>query len=372
MIRITDRKLCCGCSACADCCPHGAITMKADAMGFRYPSVDESLCVDCGICEKVCAFHKPDSVAASTCEAIRFPDLMDGSQSGGLAYALMRKAADNGFIVYGAAVDDDFRVRHRRVDSMEGLAPLRLSKYVQSDMKGIPAQVLEDLRNGRKVLFTGTPCQCAGIASAAGEMRRNLLTADIICHGVPAPAIWKSYLESQERRKGKKISSVLFRDPSLGWHDHRETLYFGDEKTVSDEYTFLFYHHFTLRPSCTACPFASLHRVSDITMADYWGVEKALPGFADDNRGCSLLIADSRAGADFTRDFRDECSRRPLPIPSEKVQPNLYTPSSAHKRAESFENTYIRKGYDAVLRRYGKESRRNRFEEFIKKVKRHI
>ena len=372
MIRITDRELCCGCSACADCCPHGAITMKADAMGFRYPSVDESLCVDCGICEKVCAFHKPDSAAADTCEAIRFPDFMDESQSGGLAYALMRKAICNGFIVYGAAVDDDLCVRHRRVDSMDGLAPLRLSKYVQSDMKGIPAQVLEDLRNGRKVLFTGTPCQCAGIASAAGKMRRNLLTADIICHGVPSPSVWKGYLESMERRHAKKISSVVFRDPSLGWHGHRESICFGNEKVVSDEYTFFFYQHLMLRPSCTVCPFASLHRVSDITMADCWGVEKILPGFADDNRGCSVLFANTKAGLDFTRDFPDGCSRAPMEIPSEKNQANLYSPSSAHKRAKSFENTYIRKGYDVVLHRFGIQSRSHRIDEFIKKVKRHI
>ncbi len=372
MIRITDRKQCCGCSACADCCPHNAITMKADAMGFLYPSVDDAKCVECGICETVCAFHKPDSAAADTCEAIRFPDLMDESQSGGLAYALMRKAICNGFIVYGAAVDDDFCVRHRRVDSIDGLAPLRLSKYVQSDMKGIPAQVLEDLRNGRKVLFTGTPCQCAGIASAAGEMRRNLLTADIICHGVPAPAVWKAYLDSQERRHAKKITSVVFRDPSLGWHGHREALFFGNEKLVSDEYTFFFYRHLMLRPSCSACPFASLHRASDITMADCWGVEETLPGFADDNRGCSLLFSNTPAGTEFTRGFPDTNLRKPVGIPSERFQANLYGPSIPHKRAKSFENTFIRKGYDAVLKRYGMPSRSFRIEEFIKKVKRHI
>ena len=372
MIRITDRKQCCGCSACADSCPQAAITMKADAMGFRYPSVDPVLCVDCGICEKVCAFHVPENNATVSCEAIRFPDLMDSSQSGGLAYALMRKAISNGYIVYGAAIDDDFSVRHRRVDSMDGLSPLRLSKYVQSDMDGIPAQVLKDLKDGRKVLFTGTPCQCAGVASAAGKMRMNLLLADIICHGVPSPAVWKGYLESLEHRQGKKITSVLFRDPSLGWHGHREAVFFGDEKQVGDEYTFFFYQHLMLRPSCSVCPFASLRRASDITMADCWGVEDTLPGFADDNRGCSVLFANTPAGQKFTGDFPDICQRRPMDLPSEKIQPNLYRPSSAHKRVKSFENTYIRKGYDAVLRRFGKGSRSYRIDEFIKKVKRHI
>lgn len=372
MIRITDRKQCCGCSACADTCPHKAITMKVDAMGFRYPSVDEALCIECGICEKVCAFHRPDSGAACSCEAIRFPELMDRSQSGGLAYALMRKAISEGYVVYGAAMDEDFTVRHRRADSLEALAPLRLSKYVQSDMIGIPGQVLADLREGRKALFTGTPCQCAGIASAAGNLRGNLLLADIICHGVPSPAVWKGFLESSERRKGRKICSVLFRNPSLGWHEHKESLYFGEEEKISDEYTFFFYRHLMLRPSCTACPFASLNRASDITMADCWGVEDMLPGFADDNRGCSMMLINTVAGREFTTAFPDKCLRSPIEIPSEKFQPNLYRPSSAHKCAESFENTYIRRGYDAVLQRFGRQSRAYRIEEFIKKIKRHI
>lgn len=371
MIALTDRRQCCGCSACASACPHGAIEMVADGMGFLYPRINPELCTDCGLCEKVCAFKAPEPKDKALAQAIRFPALMRDSQSGGLAYALMRKTILGGGVVYGAAIDSDFSVRHRRVEDEAGLQPLRLSKYVQSNMDGIPGRVLEDLKAGWKVLFTGTPCQCAGIASIAGKYRKDLLLADIICHGVPSPAVWKGYLESMERRKGKPLSAVLFRDPSLGWHEHREALFFGDEKLVSGEYTFFFYRHLMLRPSCTACPFASLNRPSDITMADCWGVEKALPGFADDNLGCSLLLANTPEGRAAVEVFPDPCERKDIDI-KEVMQPNLSSASLAHKRTKSFENTYIRKGYDAVLARFGRESRSYKLEQFIQKVKRHI
>lgn len=371
MIALTDRRQCCGCSACADACPHRAIRMTEDGMGFSYPEIDSKLCTDCGICDSVCAFKPAEKNEIMRTEAIRFPSLLSKSQSGGLGYALMRKAILEGRVVYGAAMAGDFSVHHIRVTEEAGLEPLRLSKYVQSDMNGIPALVLEDLKAGRKVLFTGTPCQCAGIASIARKHRDNLLLADIICHGVPSPAVWKSFIRHQEELSGRQATAAIFRDKALGWHDHRETLIFGEDRQVSDEYTFLFYRHLMLRPSCTVCPFASTDRPSDITMADFWGVEKELPGFADDNRGCSLLIVHTKAGEAYTEVFPDECIRKSAPVPKDR-QPNLYHPSEAHKRAKSFENTYIRKGYAAALRRFGKDSVGNRIAEFIKKVKRHI
>ena len=371
MIRIDDRSKCCGCSACADSCPHSAIRMQADGMGFKYPAVDEDKCIDCGICDSVCAFKPAAKNELMSSEAIRFPSLLDKSQSGGLGFALMRKAVLEGRIVYGAAMEKDFTVRHIRVTEESALGPLRLSKYVQSDMTGVPSMVLEDLAAGRKVLFTGTPCQCAGIASIAGKYRDNLLLADIICHGVPSPAVWKSFIDYHENANGKTVTRAIFRDKALGWHDHRETLFFGDEKKVSNEYTFLFYRHLILRPSCAVCPFASMIRPSDITMADCWGVEETLPGFADDNRGCSLLIVHSSAGKAYTSDFPDECIRKGVSIQADR-QPNLFMPSKAHKCAESFENLYIRKGYAAAARRYGEGSFGNRIDIFIKKVKRHI
>jgi len=345
--------------------------MVPDKMGFLYPKIDYELCTDCGICDSICSFKPSQRKDDIHAEAIRFPSLMDKSQSGGLAFALMRKAILNGYVVYGAAIDEDFSVSHRRVDDEAGLEPLRLSKYVQSNMAGIPGRVMQDLKQGRKVLFTGTPCQCAGIASIAKNHRDKLLLADIVCHGVPAPAVWKDYLEYCEELKGDRITSVCFRDPSSGWHNPNEVICFGKERTVSKDYTFLYYRRLMFRPSCLVCPFASLNRPSDITMADCWGIEKALPGFADDNIGCSLMLVHNRAGQEFCEEFFDESKRQVVDI--EKVmQPNLSAPSQPHKRAKSFENTYIRKGFAAAFKRFGPYSRAYRLEQFIKKVKRHL
>ena len=407
MIRLADRKDCCGCGACAAVCPHGAIAMVPDGMGFRYPRVDLDRCVDCHLCEDICSFADfaaeasgcktalrcapgpsrtsgsphpltwprvatgfaptassaaSASGTAASAEAIRFPELMDRSQSGGLAYALMRKAIRSGMVIYGAAMDEDFVVRHRRVETLEGLEPLRLSKYVQSDMeidsstslgmtKSVSAMVLADLKAGRRVLFTGTPCQCAGVGSLCRKYRDRLLLADILCHGVPAPFVWRDYLREQERRRGRKLTRALFRDPSLGWHEHKEVLWFGDERVVCGEYTDLFYRHLMLRPSCLACPYASVSRATDLTMADCWGVEKALPGFADDNRGCSLLLRNTPEGVAFSAEFPGEAVER-QPVALEKVmQPNFLAPSRPKDGAQLFENTYIRRGYPVAERR---------------------
>ena len=369
MIKLAHREDCCGCGACAAACPHGAIRMEADGMGFRYPVVDSTLCVDCGLCEKICAFKPVTAPVVTSAEAIRFPELMDRSQSGGLAAALMRKAFREGYVVYGAAIDEDSTVRHRRVTTPEGLEPLRLSKYVQSDMEGIPQQVLQDLKAGRKVLFTGTPCQCAGIGSLCAPYRERLLLADIVCHGVPAPAVWKGYLAYAADQAGAPVREALFRDPSLGWHEHQERLVFADGKIYTgDRYTFLFYRHLMLRPSCGTCPFASLHRSSDITMADCWGVEKVLPGFADDNRGCSLLLANTPAGAAFCSDSPDACQRQAVDV-QKVLQRNLVRPTKPNRFAKSFENAYLRKGFAFVLGRYGRESLNYKLEQWIWAVK---
>ncbi|MBO6028618.1 MAG: Coenzyme F420 hydrogenase/dehydrogenase, beta subunit C-terminal domain [Bacteroidales bacterium] len=367
MIHIENRKQCCGCSACADACPHRAIRMVPDGMGFPYPSVDPDLCVDCGICDRVCTFH-PVAGPVGEAFAIRFPEYLDRSQSGGVGYALMRKAVRAGMVVYGAAMGTDFVVRHVRVTEEAGLEPLRLSKYVQSDMTGIPGRVLADLKAGRRVLFTGTPCQCAGVGSLAGTHRKGLLLVDIICHGVPAPYVWRDYLEYVEKREGEPLTGALFRDPAQGWHGAQEKLCFGSESQVKGDYAHLYFRRYMMRPSCLACPFASLARPSDLTMADCWGVEKALPGFADDNRGCSLLLVNTEAGRAFAAHFDENPQIREVDIQA-VLQPNLQTPTKAHKYAPLFERLYLRHGFLFVLRNFGKDSWNHRIASRIEKCK---
>ena len=371
MIHVSHRTRCSGCSACQAMCPHGAITMRADGMGFRYPEVDTARCTDCGLCEKIDPFRACQKTTVPTAEAIRFPDLLDRSQSGGLGFALMRKAIREGWVVYGAAIDNDFTVRHRRVEFEADLEPLRLSKYVQSDMDGIPAAVKEDLRAGRRVLFTGTPCQCSGVGSVCAPWRENLLLADILCHGVPAPAVWQAYLSNEREETRQSLDGVRFRDPSLGWHIHKEALCLDGEWQIRDEWTFLFYRSLMLRPSCAHCPFTSLSRPSDLTMADCWGVEKALPHFADDNRGCSLLLVSTPTGEAFTRSFPDACERHEVDLAA-VMQPNLSAPTPFHRKADAFERVFLRQGYKAAWKRFGRDSLSYRMEQFLQKIKRHL
>lgn len=234
MIQISDPASCCGCTACASICPHDAISMKPDVMGFLYPLVDESKCIECGLCEKVCAFNEkydtslnlpqPDAYAA------RHKDMkeVETSRSGAAFIAISDYVLDQGGVVYGAGYEDHFRVVHKRAVTKEERDEFKGSKYVQSDLTGIFRSVRTDLKNGLTVLFSGTPCQTAGLNAFIGKkLRENLILLDIVCHGVPGPYIWRDYLLYLEKKQGKRITYVNFRDKQLyGWRAHRESFKF--------------------------------------------------------------------------------------------------------------------------------------------------
>lgn len=234
MIQITDKSQCCGCTACASICAHDAITMQPDTLGFLYPVVDKDKCVDCGLCEKVCAFNdhydtslnlpKPDAYAA------RHKDMkeVETSRSGAAFIAISDYVLENGGVVYGAGYTDHFRVVHKRAVTKEERDEFKGSKYVQSDLTGVFRRVKQDLKDGLTVLFSGTPCQTAGLHSYIGKkLRANLILVDIVCHGVPGPYIWRDYIAYLEKKQGDKICWVNFRDKQkFGWKAHHETFKF--------------------------------------------------------------------------------------------------------------------------------------------------
>lgn len=234
MIRIENPKDCCGCTACASICVHNAITMKPDALGFLYPKVDESKCVDCGLCERVCQFNGHYDCSLNLLQPIayaaRHKDISEvmKSRSGAAFVAISDYILEQGGVVYGAGYKDHFRVAHKRAATKEERDEFRGSKYVQSDMTGVFRQVKEDLKNGLVVLFSGTPCQTSGLNAFVGKkLRENLYLVDIVCHGVPGPYIWRDYLEYLEKKHGSKITYVNFRDKELyGWKAHKETFKF--------------------------------------------------------------------------------------------------------------------------------------------------
>lgn len=235
MIKIDNPDNCCGCTACASICGQNAITMVPDPLGFLYPKVDVSKCVNCGLCEKVCEFNNKydKSLLLSTpiAYAARHKNIDEvmRSRSGAVFAALSDYILENGGVVYGAGYKDHFKVCHKRVTNKSERDELRGSKYVQSDISGVFKMVKKDLQQGVMVLFSGTPCQLAGLKSYLGiKLRKNLYLVDIVCHGVPSPLIWKDYLSYLERKYGDTITRVDFRDKiKYGWAAHHETFVFN-------------------------------------------------------------------------------------------------------------------------------------------------
>lgn len=350
---------CCGCTACESACPHGAIRMEADGLGFLYPRIDDSKCVDCGLCVKVCQFGKEYSREGRwdvpEVYAVRLKDevQLSRSQSGGAFYALAVRMLERGGVVYGTGFADHFRVVHKRVETVAELEELRGSKYVQSDLRGVFPRVREDLRAGRLVLFSGTPCQVSGLQSYVGRrLQAGLYTVDLVCHGVPSPAVWADYVDYVERKTGEKCESVKFRDKTFGWASHRETFCFAHGRKL-DRVTFrvLFYKHYMLRDSCHVCPYTNLKRCSDVTVGDFWGWTRISREFGD-NKGVSLVLVSSERG----RELFDEAKSGIYLIPSNPtdcLQPQLQYPSGRHRLREAFIRDYEARGFEYVARRYG-------------------
>ncbi len=378
MIEIRDKADCCGCTACASICAHDAITMRPDAMGFPYPVVDEDRCVDCGLCEKVCAFNdhydtslnlpQPDAYAA------RHKDMeeVETSRSGAAFIAISDYVLENGGVVYGAGYTDHFRVVHKRAITKEERDEFKGSKYVQSDMNTVFRQVRKDLKDGLTVLFSGTPCQTAGLNSYIGKkLRERLILVDIVCHGVPGPYLWRDYIAYLEKKQGDKICWVNFRDKQkFGWTAHKETFKFvkGGGKM---SFTYLFYQHIMFRPSCGKCHYTNTKRPSDITIADFWGWEKTDPNINADDKGVSLILVNTEKGHEILDAIKDSMTVIPAKL-EDCLQPNLQHPSVFSKEWRNFERDYERKGFEYVMKKYGEDNWKKKLRKLAGRVKRRI
>ena len=365
MIKIVDPSKCCGCSACVNVCQHHAISIQPDKLGFPYPVVDMDNCVDCGLCDAVCAFV-PDVSAAQTVPndtkvevlAARHDDadILAQSQSGGAFSAIAVQVLNDGGVVYGAAFDQSHLVRHIKVDSVEGLSALRGSKYVQSDLSDIFRQVRSDLRSGTKVLFCGTPCQVAGLRSFIPvTMQDGLYLVDFVCHGVPSPSVWKDYLDYMSRQG--TIVKANFRDKSVaGWKEHKETfIYNNGKKNVADSFRVLFYKNIMLRHSCSVCPYNIMNHKSDVTIADFWGVDEIIPQM-DGPEGTSMVICNTSDGQELMVRASDVLNIVTAVLDYDfmsRRNPNLVRPARIDKDRMAFENEFAQGGFIRVARRWG-------------------
>ena len=368
MIHISNPEECCGCTACASICSHDAISMQPDALGFLYPIVDMSKCTDCHLCEKVCAFNDHYDTSQNLPEpefyGIRHKDIneIENSRSGAAFVALSDWILERGGIVYGAGYEEHFKVVHKRATTKEARDEFRGSKYVQSDLRGILRQVKKDLEAGFMVMFSGTPCQTAGLNSYIGQkLRKNLFLVDIVCHGVPAPNIWRDYLTYLENKQGAKIIWVNFRDKQMfGWAAHKESFKFANDNTNKKTFRYRFYTYYYFRPSCSICHFTNTTRPSDITLADFWGWEKTDPNFNADNKGASLVIINTVKGTYLFSEIQN--SIHTILVKKENsLQPTLCHPTQQYSKRDEFARQYETKGFDYVLWQYMKDYQRNRF-----------
>lgn len=301
-VMLANRYHCTGCGACENACPVGAIEMKRDFEGFAYPEINLERCIHCGACERACP---ADAVSASEAESPKayyaYTDnqsILMNSSSGGAFSILAAKIICEGGVVFGAGYAENFTVRHMSAANEEELKKLRTSKYVQSDIAKTYQEAKKALAEGKKVLFTGTSCQIAGLKQYLNRDYENLYTIDIVCHGVPSPQVWEEYLKQYHSHK--KINHVSFRDKTVGWNEFSMKITYEDgtsycELATKDTFERAFLANLFLRPVCYQCQYKTLNRVSDLTLADYWGVEEVHPELSA-QQGVSLILVHTDKG----------------------------------------------------------------------------
>ena len=358
-VEINSKMNCCtGCGACKAICPVKAITLEKNEKGFVYPVIDLEKCIRCKKCVAVCPVNeKPAYKATEKAFAFKRSNIQKRmeSQSGGAFSVIAEEVIKDGGVIYGVALDVNGQAVYECVDNERDLIKLKGSKYVQADLKDTYLRVKEDLRN-KKVLFSGTPCYVAGLKKfLQNENAENLLTCDLICHGVPSPEVYSRYLEHLGKKCDKKITDYNFRDKTVtGWHGHMETYTDNTGTQLAENiYANIFYTDACLRESCYSCQYANTERVADITVGDFWGIEKVFPEI-DDNKGVSLVLINSAKGYSFWEELRKKTDNEILDCKIEKcLQRNLNIPTPRSQVTEAFWTDYLNFDYKKIIRKYG-------------------
>lgn len=371
---IKDKKDCMGCYACTSICPKNCISMMDDEEGFWYPEVDYNKCIKCDKCINVCPIINRTMVenepAAYACinkdDSIRME-----SSSGGVFTLIAEQVISEGGIVIGAEFNIDFEVEHNSVERIEDLDRLRGSKYVQSRIASMYVQVRDFLKQGKKVLFTGTPCQIGGLISYLGKPYENLICVDIVCHGVPSPAIWKKYVDFREKIAGSPTKRIAFRRKNEGWKRYSVSFLFKNnseyrEPLNKDLFMKAFLKDVCLRPSCYACEFKTLHRQSDITLADFWGIQNMLPEM-DDDKGTSLIFINSETGQTLFDEIKDKMIYKEVDI-QETVKYNsaAIKPPSYNPKRDGFMEKKDILPFDRLVNKYCNDSLLTRLKRKVK------
>lgn len=360
-----DESLCCGCRACQQACPAGAISMAPNGEGFLYPTVDWNRCISCGACDRVCPMeHRPAGEPVRAVYAVQHRDdaILRESSSGGVFRMLADEVLGAGGCVAGCKWDEGNRPVLAIAERQEELRSMQGSKYLSSDTGGIYAQVKQLLENGRTVLFTGAPCQCAGLLNYLKKPYDNLITADFLCHGMPSQQIFDAYVSALENRYGAKVYDFRFRDKEArGWGMAFSFRYRrnGKEKKVcsvgwTDPYQYGFIHGYFNRYSCYACPFRGNQRFTDLTFCDYWGVERYHP-MLHREKGVSAVSVNSEKGARI----QQRLLQAGVWTPTEPAAAAEENPTLLHETTEQIPplrrtvyHSIRREGWEAVARKH--------------------
>lgn len=369
-----DKSKCCACTACKNICPKQAIEMFSDEKGFLYPKIDEDRCIKCGLCEKVCFYNTgykilDDHLNKIETYAIKHKDLniRMASQSGGAFTILSDEILKHQGVVYGVECGQNFKVCYKRAETKTQRDKFRGSKYVQSEVGDIFNQVKNDLENGKKVLFSGTPCHIAGLVKFIENKNiQNLFLVDIICHGVPSPKVFNDYLKFLENRYEGNIESFNFRNKIFGWKSCIESFKVNKKVYNKNIYANLFNSCLAFRESCYNCKFTNLNRPSDITIADCWGIEKNKPDM-NDNKGVSLVIVNTEKGKLLQGKVLSKLEYCIINI-NDYLQPRLKEPNKRSEKVDIFWDDYLNNGFNYIVKKYGTITFFDRVKRKIKHI----
>lgn len=391
-MNISNNTICCGCGACEQICSKHAISMRPNKEGFLYPKLEESLCVDCGLCSKICPeLHTADSLNPTgypLAAQAKANKVLDNSSSGGIFSVVAEYVLNNGGVVVGAELTENMKVRHVIVDNVQELNKLCGSKYAQSNTSNIYKRVKELLQQGRFVFFTGTPCQVSALNLFLRRPFENLLTADLICHGVPSPLMFNMIVEYLEKKYKGKVMDYQFRSKKLtGWSrvSACTMLINGKIKHIYyNEMMRAFFQAFldghVLRMDCYQCPFTRTERAGDFTMADFWSLKSTNPKFPRQHRGVSMILVNTEKGQSILEACLDKIYMEPsdldvilagydyqLKHPTELTSERGAIFDFLQKYPEDFINKYLRGDISSDKRNFYFTA----FKEQIKKILRY-
>lgn len=371
----TKKEDCCGCTLCSQVCPRAAITMKMDAEGFLYPVIDENICIGCNRCTSACAFKsfKADNDMETKFFACGLKDKekIAKSSSGGMFTALSDVVLNDGGAVACSIYDcNSHSLNFHLVTDKESRNTARGSKYLQSNPKDIFAQCESWLINNqnKKLLFVGTGCQAEGFRKFAEikKLRDRVYIVDLICHGTPSPQLWKDYVSYLETTNSVKVDCIDFKDKRKGWEKPTAIAKSGEKEFSLNEFLRMFHQNYILRPACYSCPYSTVARNTDITIGDFWGIDKKIPHF-DSYLGASVALIQSKKGMELldsaktflnvVKSNREDC-----------MQFNLQRPSPKPENREAFWQDYKEKDIGFVAKKYGKLSLLDRAKSKAREV----